>query len=807
MGPDAYLAQAEVLLSSAADDEGRLEAEEHLELARTYAQYQTLMARLGQIDFGDQIVETLRLFRTRPHVLRRYQERFKYVLVDEFQDTNYAQNEIVERLAERHRNLAVVADDDQSIYKWRGAAISNVLQFKERYPDARDIVLTENYRCPQEVLDSAYRLIQFNNPDRLEVKYGISKKLISMTGAAPNPRPPRYLAFDTLTSEADQVADLIVEEHAQGRPLKDFAILVRANNDADAFLRALNTRDLPWTFSGNAGLYGRPEVRLLISFLRTVAHPDESVSLHYLASSDIYQVPIVDLTKCATFADRRHRWLFDVLRDPPAEVALSEEGAAAVRRLVADLQRYMELARETPTGELLYQFLTDSGLMTRYAKAPAELEQEVQNVSKFFSRVRDAGRVLKYDTVREFVNHLDALIDADDDPPLAEPDSDIPAVHVLTVHKAKGLEWPVVFVVNCVHNRFPSIRRSEPIEMPTALIKDTLPGGDFHLQEERRLFYVAMTRAKDRLYLTGAEDLGGKRKWKVSQFVVEALELSVDAVRLFRAQPIEELKRNAPPPEHQSAGQAPLPADAELMVSHPQVDDYRTCPLKYQYVHLLRIPLRQHHAIVYGSALHKAVELYLRRRVAGNYTSLEDFLRAFDDAWRNEGFLTREHEEKRKQAGVEALTRFYHEEEASGQKPLSVEGEFMFALGPTRVRGRFDRVDDTPEGTVIVDYKSSDVTEQKAADKRARESLQLKMYALAHQQATGELPARVELRFLESGLAGRHTPTAEDLADARTAIEEAAAGIRARQFDPTPGYQICRYCAYNQICPSTATKE
>ncbi len=477
VGPEAYLAEAEALLAGAAADESRLEAEEHLELARTYAQYQTLMARLGQIDFGDQIVETLRLFRTRPHVLRRYQERFKYILVDEFQDTNYAQNEIVEHLAARHGNLAVVADDDQSIYKWRGAAISNVLQFKERYPEARSIVLDKNYRCPQEVLDSAYRLIQFNNPDRLEVKYDISKKLTSMIGGASEPRPPRYLAFDTLTSEADHVADLIAEEHAQGRALKDFAILVRANHDADAYLRALNTRELPWTFSGNAGLYSRPEIRLLIAFLRSVAHPDESVSLHYLASSDIYQVPIVDLTKCATYADRRHRWLFDVLREPPAEVALSEEGAAAVRRLIADLQRYMELARESPTGELLYQFLTDSGLMTRYAKAPAELEQEVQNVSKFFSRVRDAGRVLKYDTVREFVNHLDALIDADDDPPLAEPDSDIPAVHVLTVHKAKGLEWPIVFVVNCVHNRFPSIRRSEPIEMPAALIKDTLPGG------------------------------------------------------------------------------------------------------------------------------------------------------------------------------------------------------------------------------------------------------------------------------------------------------------------------------------------
>src|SRR5262249_38812901 len=159
-------------------------------------------------------------------------------------------------------------------------------------------------------------------------------------------------------------------------------------------------------------LYGRPEIRLLIAFLRTVAHPDDSVSLHYLASSAIYQVPIVDLTKCATYADRRHRWLFDVLREVPEEIAPSAEGSAAVKRLVSDLERYMELARETPTGELLYQFLLDSGLMTRYAKAPAELEQEVQNVSKFFTRVKDAARVLRYDNVREFVNHLDALIEA-----------------------------------------------------------------------------------------------------------------------------------------------------------------------------------------------------------------------------------------------------------------------------------------------------------------------------------------------------------------------------------------------------------
>jgi RecB family exonuclease len=128
-------------------------------------------------------------------------------------------------------------------------------------------------------------------------------------------------------------------------------------------------------------------------------------------------------------------------------------------------------------------------------------------------------------------------------------------------------------------------------------------------------------------------------------------------------------------------------------------------------------------------------------------------------------------------------------------------------LGPNRVRGRFDRVDETPEGLVIVDYKSSDVTEQRAADRRARESLQLKIYALAQHAMTGRLPARVELRFLESGLAGRHRPTEADLAEAAEAVRVAAAGIRARRFAPTPAYQTCRYCAYNRVCPSTATRE
>jgi DNA helicase-2/ATP-dependent DNA helicase PcrA len=815
ISPVEYAACAERLRVAAAaapdDPDAADRAEAQVELAATYAKYQELMAREGNIDFGDQIVLALRLLRERPHVLNVYQRRFKYVLVDEFQDTNFAQFELLKLLTARHRNIAVIGDDDQAIYRWRGAAISNVLGFLEHYPAAKQIVLTENFRSHQAVLDAAYRLIVNNNPDRLEVRSGIDKRLVAVR-EAPGPEP-RHLHYETATQEADSVAQMVREQVEQGAwKLTDVAVLVRSNGDADAFLRSFNLRGVPWTFSGNAGLYGRPEVRLLLAFLRAVAHPDDSVSVHYLASSDLYQVPIVDLTRCATHADRKHRWLFDVLRqaEDNAELAgeLSEEARLSIRHLVADLVRYMELGREMPTGELLYQFLIDSGWLARMSKAAtARDEAEVQNISKFFRRIQDAAKALTYDNVREFVKHLDALIEAGEDPAVAEADVETPAVRVLTVHKAKGLEFPVVFIVNCVQGKFPVQKHGDALELPAELVRDLLPAADSHKPEERRLFYVAMTRARRELFLTSARDYGGARQRKVSPFVLEALDLPTDAARPFRGRAVEEIERFAPPPEGEAGALAPLADAEELLLSHKQVDDYQTCPLKYRYVHLLRVPILRHHTVVYGSTIHAVVEFYLKRRVEGNYTSLEDLLAEYERKWLNQGFISWEHETERKRAGREALTRFWHQEEAEGLKPTWVEKDFAFSVGPNRVRGRFDRVDEDLLGAVIVDYKTSEVTRQKDADRRVADNLQLKMYALAWREMTGRLPQRVELRFIETHVTGRREPTEADVQEAITAVEAAAAGIRARRFDATPSRQACRYCAYSQICPFTATRE
>ncbi|MGH2398116.1 MAG: ATP-dependent helicase, partial [bacterium] len=254
--PAEYLAYAEdvVRQAEAAPDNRELgdRARQQLEVARTYVRYQELLAQEGLVDFGDLITLTLRLFRDRPQVLRAYQERFKHILVDEFQDTNYAQFQMVRLLAGGSApDITVVGDDDQSIYKFRGAAISNILTFLDVYPEPTQVVLTVNYRSHQAILDPAYRLIRHNDPDRLEFRRQLDKRLQGMGPEGPD---VEHVHLDTLSSEADWVASRIAAKVEAGEyRYKDFAVLVRSNADADPFLRALNLKGIPHRFTGSRG--------------------------------------------------------------------------------------------------------------------------------------------------------------------------------------------------------------------------------------------------------------------------------------------------------------------------------------------------------------------------------------------------------------------------------------------------------------------------------------------------------------------------------------------------------------------------
>ncbi|MBI3324122.1 MAG: ATP-dependent helicase [Candidatus Omnitrophica bacterium] len=825
--PEEFLAVAKEMAEGASrnpdDAQLRQSAADARELAELYAAYQRLLRQQAAIDFGDQVLETIRLFEQQPGLLQRYQGRFNHIHVDEFQDTNNAHFRLLQLLAVPQANVTVVCDDDQSIYKWRGAAISNVLKFLEHYRNVRRVVLTENFRSSQAILDCAYRVIRFNDPERLEVKEQIDKRLVAMKPL--DPVEPTLAVFDRASSEADWVARQIQAQVESGRrPPGDFAILVRTNREADLFLRAMNVCGLPWQFSGLTSLFAREEIKLLVSCLKTLADPEDSLSWYHVISSSLYDCPMEDLLACLARARRTNRSLRSVLEEAlggSAQAAvgvgeaggqgtppplLGEAGAAVIRRLLADVRRLQELSRQLSPGQLLYRWLTDTGwLKQRAALERVEDVEQLQAVAQFFDQLYRFERLLG-NRLPELMQSLE-MFQSMSEAPVGEFEGvAMDRVNVLTVHKAKGLEFPVVFVVGLVQGRFPTSARREAIELPEPLIKDLLPSGDYHLQEERRLFYVAMTRAKEELYLTAAYDYGGRSVRKLSQFVLEALRLATPSPTPITLTAQERIERSQPPPS------APAPASAKGSTPAPELlrldahgaDDYLTCPLKFRYSHLLRIPILRHHLVMYGSALHRAIELFFKRQLAGCPMSEPELLAAFEEAWSSEGFLSREHEQLRLEQGREVLRRFAAQQQRAPESPSLIEEKFNVRFEDIQLVGRWDRVDRQGDEVVIIDYKSSEVTKQAEADRRARESLQMGAYALAWTLLHGPSQVRVELRFLETGVIGRAAPSADDLEKAKQQLLEAAHGIRFGDFSPKPQAFTCRWCAYQAICPSAA---
>ncbi|HAX61428.1 MAG TPA: hypothetical protein DCX95_02560 [Elusimicrobia bacterium] len=782
------------------------------EISEIYGKYEELKMHYGLIDFSDQVWLTLKLFRDHPSVLKKYREKFKYILVDEFQDTNYSQFQLLKILLNSEKNITVVGDDDQSIYKFRGAAISNILNFKKAYPKAKQVVLTKNYRSRQQILDDAYTLVKYNNPDRLEVKNKINKKLISAKEqkskrAEVQKNAVFHYHFDTVSAEADFVANKITElisENPRCVPREsalsytDFAVLVRSNNDALPFIKSLNVKNIPWHFSGGSGLYEREEIKILISFLKVVSDLSDNVSLFYLSSSEIYKMPMDDLTVLLNESSRKKNTLYNVFNKPDAE-NISDDGKKIIKRITGDIKKYIEMSGELSTGEVLYKFIKETGWLKELAdEKNISSAESVSNIALFFEIVKNYSEIGKFDKLQFFTSHLSALIEAGSNPATAEADLDTDAVNILTIHKAKGLEFPVVFMVSLVQDKFPVRRRKERIEIPDSLIKDILPAGDFHLQEERRLFYVGMTRAKDKLYLTSACDYGGARERKVSQFVFETLNLERLKITSKKLHPIEAIKKNEVVENSTSVSKSTVPR--RLTLSHFQIDDYLTCPLKYKYIHILKIPVMANHSIIYGNAMHETIRFYYKRKMENKSVDLAELLKKFEANWQSSGFLSREHEEKRLEEGRETIRKFFHREQKSKTLPKYIEKKFKFSFGDDFVTGRFDRVDLTKKGAVIIDFKTSDISDKDDADDRAKKSTQLAIYALAWEKITGKLPQKLELHFVNTGAVGSVYPDEKMTEKIEEIIKKVSDGIKSGNFTAAPQYLSCNYCPFNNIC-------
>lgn len=616
-----------------------------------------------------------------------------------------------------------------SIYKWRGAAVSNVIQFRKSFPETKIVTLTKNYRSTQEILNRAYSLIQFNNPDRLEVVEKIDKKLESQRKV--EGERIIFVHADRVENEADSVTKnirkLIDEEKYS---YKDFAILIRANNHADPFLRSLVRMGIPAQFLGPGQLFRQPEIRDLIAYLRVLNNYEDSASFFRVISMNHLGIFPRDLATIGNYSRRFNLSLFEAaekIEQLKVDAATKEK----VRKLLEMLGRHMGLLKKETAGQIVYYFLEDSNLLVNIANPDTvNAEKVAANISKFFDKLKTYEVDHEDATVPAVLDWIDLAQEVGESPLATDIDwGGRDAVNILTVHSAKGLEFPVVFLVNLVGERFPTVERREQIPIPDDLIKEVLPVGDYHLEEERRLFYVGMTRAKERLFFTAANYYGeGKRQKRLSPFISEALGDEVlQAEKLEKeGEQLSFLEYMKGKEEEKEVKPRGIHID---YLSYSQIETFRICPLHYKLRYMLKIPTPPSSSQSFGNSFHLTMKAFYEQLGLGLKPTKELITSLLKSNWIKEGYLSKSHETESFKKAERFLLHYLKNIFDPNRIPVATEIPFNVPIRGFRIGGKIDRVDQLPTGEIeIIDYKTgAHPLDQKTADK----DLQLSIYALA----------------------------------------------------------------------------
>ena len=749
------------------------------ESARVYAAYQERLLAEDRLDFDDTIYYSVQLLTDEAGVARRQGERFAHVMVDEFQDTNYAQSRLLELLSASHHNLCVVGDDDQSIYKFRGASVANLRRFQAIYPDAAVIRLEENYRSRGPILRAARRLIS-EDADRLV------KELRPTRGEG---RPVSVLSAAGVSEEAEAVAGYVKNAVDEGRHrANEIAILLRANAHLHNFARALQRAGVAYQVSGGRGFYQQPEIKDCLAFLRAVDTPDHAVCLMRLLTLPRYATDFVQAGRWAREAREAGKSLFDIIE------ASSENGA---RRLAQDLRRFTGLALRMGVDDLFYEVMEQTHYLDleRFT-GPIERLQVSANVQKLAELIAAYCDEHTDHHLTAYLRHLDTTEAAQADEEIAPLDDTVNAVHLMTVHQAKGLEFGLVIVPHLVEGRFPASRRSEGLTLPDALLKEDLPTAEVHLAEERRLAYVAITRAREELVCTLAGRYEGVKDWRPSRFLTpirgtDAREL---AATQWRADPTAGMV--------EVARQAELPlieAPPVTALSYTQVDTYQRCPQMYQYRFVFRLPTRPRPQMQFGRILHEALRDALGSIERDRPLSWAMLDSAYVSAWTRERFCAPEQAPSLQHLGRTYLRKAF--DAGDLRKPLLLEQPFSLRVDGLRLTGRIDRVDRHPDGTYeVIDYKTGSA--KRATD--LQRDLQLGVYALAAKEVFRFDPLSLSYYYLETGDRVTVDKPQERLDEDRQTIVTVAEGIRAERFPAKPDRMKCSGCDFRLLCPSSA---
>ena len=441
--------------------------------AQVYRLYQHRLKENNVMDFDDLLVNPLILFDEHPEVLEKYQERFRYVLVDEFQDTNRTQYLFVKKLVARHQNLCVVGDDDQSIYRWRGADIRNILELEKDFPQCQVFRLEQNYRSTRHILEAANSVVAKNRhrrPKTLWTEKEAGEKVV-------------LFEVETASQEALTVVDVIKEELTRNsRDFSSFAVLYRTNAQSRVLEEALRVAGIPYKIVGGLRFYERKEVKDVLAYLRLICNPKDSVSFKRVVNFPLRAIGEVSVRKLEAFAREQNLSLMEAAARVEEIDTIASRTRAAIASFYELIDKYASLKEEFSAGELARALVDEIGLLKMFKEINTpEAEARADNVRELLHAIE--AKTMGQHSLDEFLEEVSLLTDIDN------WDDRANAVTLMTLHSAKGLEFPVVFITGLEEGLFPL---SRSLDDPHAL------------EEERRLFYVGATRAKERLYLSWA---------------------------------------------------------------------------------------------------------------------------------------------------------------------------------------------------------------------------------------------------------------------------------------------------------------
>lgn len=483
-------------------------------ISRAYTTYQKRLEDADAMDFDDLINKVVELFKKCPDVLEYYQNRFRYLMVDEYQDTNHAQYTFVRMLAEKSGNLCVVGDDDQSIYKFRGATIENILSFENTFQNATVIRLEQNYRSTQNILDAANAVIEHNTERK-------GKTLWTQNGTG---AMIHLHTAENETDEAERITKIILDGVATGRKFSDYAVLYRMNSQSLTFERNFAKSGVPHRIIGGTRFYERREIREMIAYLSVINNPSDEMRLRRIINTPKRSIGDRSVEVAAQIGQQTGETLFEVVSHAKDYPALSR-AANKMTLFAAQMQGLIELNNdEKVTLCELYDELVERIDYLNFLKTddPESAEDRAANVQELASNLRRFEEENPEGTLSDFLEEVSLITDIDN------YDNNADSVVLMTVHSAKGLEFPVVFLPGMEENIFPGMAS---VYVPS------------EVEEERRLAYVAITRAKEELYIFHAESrmiFGMTNRNRVSRFVEEIPETLVEHTRSrdYSARPV-----------------------------------------------------------------------------------------------------------------------------------------------------------------------------------------------------------------------------------------------------------------------------